>query len=396
MVNITQLLQMMVQKEASDLFFTAGARISMKIDGTLRPISLPELTPETSKQLAYALLTEEQIRQFEATNEMNLGYGIPNLGRFRVNIFRQRGSVAMVIRRLPSVIPSVEELGLPAVLERLAREHRGLVLVVGATGSGKTTTMAAMIDHRNSCMGGHILTVEDPIECVFKHKKSIVNQREVGADTLSYDNALVNALREAPDMIMIGEIRTRETMEQVINYANTGHLCLSTLHAINSHQALTRVLNFFPLETRATVMFDLASSLLAIVAQRLVRTKEGHRIPAVEVFIADYHIRQLIREGRLDEIQDVIEKGITDDMQSFDQAVVKLYKAGKISYEEAQANADSPRQLHLLIHSAAGDALLPQDSTRPAGRGEDSAASLPDIEFPSLQELAGTNAGDVQ
>jgi twitching motility protein PilU len=385
MVNMLQLLQLMTQKQASDLFFTAGARISMKVDGNLRPISLPELTPATSKQLAYELMTEEQIRQFETNHEMNLGYGVPNLGRFRVNIFRQRGSVAMVIRRLPTIIPTIAELELPEVLERLALEHRGLVLVVGATGSGKTTTMAAMIDHRNSTIGGHILTVEDPIECVFKHKKSLVNQREVGSDTQSYDAALVNALREAPDMIMIGEIRTRETMEQVINYANTGHLCMSTLHTINSHQALIRVLNFFPLDTRATVLFDLASCLVAIVAQRLVRTVDGHRVPAVEIFMADYHIRQLIREGRLDEIQDVIEKGVTDEMQSFDQAVVKLYKAGRITYEEAQANADSPRQLHLLIHAVGAESRM-ADMERVAQPGSgDAAASLPDIEFPPLQ-----------
>jgi len=381
---MAQLLQLMVQKEASDLFLTAGARVSMKVDGNLRPISLPELTPETSKQLAYEIMSEEQIRQFEATSEMNLGYGVPGLARFRVNVFRQRGSVAAVIRRLPTTIPTISELDLPPILEQLALEHRGLILVVGATGSGKTTTMASMIDHRNSRMGGHILTVEDPIECVFKHKKSIVNQREVGSDTQSYDNALVNALREAPDMIMIGEIRTKETMEQVIAYSNTGHLCMSTLHTINSHQALVRAVNFFPLDARPTVLFDLASCLVAIVAQRLVRTVDGHRVPAVEVFMADYHIRQLIREGRLDEIQDVIEKGVTDEMQSFDQAVVKLYKAGKITYEEAQANADSPRQLHLLIHSAGSDSRMPQsEDSMPRRTGGDAAATLPDIEFPA-------------
>lgn len=386
MVSMAQLLQLMVQKQASDLFITAGARISMKVDGNLRPISLPELTPETSKQLAYEIMTEEQIRQFEATNEMNLGYGVPSLARFRVNVFRQRGSVAAVIRRLPTTIPSISELELPPILEQLALEHRGLILVVGATGSGKTTTMASMIDHRNSNMGGHILTVEDPIECVFKHKKSIVNQREVGSDTQSYDNALVNALREAPDMIMIGEIRTKETMEQVIAYANTGHLCMSTLHTINSHQALVRAVNFFPLDARPTVLFDLASCLVAIIAQRLVRTVDGHRVPAVEVFMADYHIRQLIREGRLEEIQDVIEKGVTDEMQSFDQAVVKLYKAGRITYEEAQANADSPRQLHLLIHSAGAESRMPQGGeSTPRRSGGDAANSLPDIEFPAIE-----------
>jgi len=382
MANMVQLLQLMVQKEASDMFFTAGARPSMKIDGHLRPISLPELTPESARELAYELMNEAQITQFEATNEMNLGYGLPGLARFRVNVFRQRGSVGMVIRRLPTQIPSISDLDLPEVLENLALMHRGLILVVGATGSGKTTTMAAMIDHRNSRMAGHILTVEDPIEVAFKHKKSIVNQREVGSDTESYERALVNALREAPDLIMIGEIRTRETMEQVISYANTGHLCISTLHTINSHQALVRALNFFPLESRPSVLFDLASCLVAIVAQRLVRTVDGGRVPAVEIFMADYHIRQLIREGRLEEIQDVIEKGGSEDMQSFDQAVVKLYKAGRITYEEAQANADSPRQLHLLIHSSSGENLGPK--TRENQGGNTAASTLPDIEFPTL------------
>lgn len=381
MLNIDQLLLAMAQKEASDIFFSAGARISMKINGIMRPISsLPELTPDDVRELAYSLMTPEQIRNFEATREANFGHSLNNAGRYRVNVFRQRGSVAMVIRRLSSVVPSLDQLSLPPVLERLALEHRGLLLVVGATGSGKSTSMASMIEHRNARMAGHILTIEDPIEFTYRNKKSIVNQREVGVDTDSYEIALMNALREAPDMIMIGEVRDRETMQQVINYANTGHLCLSTLHSINSHQALTRVLNFFPLEVRNTVLFDLASCLLGIIAQRLVRTVDGNRTPVVEVFIADYHMRQLIREGRLDDIKDAIEKGFSDEMQSFDQAIVKLYKEGRITYEEAQANADSPRQLHLLINGSEAPSGGMMDPMMEA----ELAASLPDIDLPTL------------
>lgn len=386
-VNVNQLLQAMVQKEASDLFFSAGARVSMKIDGVLRPIALPELTAETAQQLAYALMNEEQIRRFEAQRELNFGYGLPGVGRFRVNVFRQRGAVAMVVRRLSTTIPSLAELGLPKVLERLALERRGLILVVGATGSGKSTTLASMIDYRNTTSPGHILTVEDPIEFVHRHKKSIVNQREIGTDTESYETALVNALREAPDVILIGEIRDRATMQHVINFANTGHLCLSTLHSINSHQALTRIVNFFPLENRQTVLFDLAACLIGIVSQRLVRTVKGGRVPAVEVFIADYHMKQMIREGRLDEIKDMMESATSEDMQTFDQAIVKLYKAGIIDYEEAQANADSPRQLHLLIHGS-GEFRFEGRATdeRAAGAGQASAAaaSLPEIELPPI------------
>jgi twitching motility protein PilU len=338
----------MVRKQASDLFITAGARISLKIDGRLLPTSQPQLTP-------YELMTPEQIRRFVETREMNFGYGIAGVGRFRVNVFRQRGAVAMVARHLPANVPAIAELGLPPVLERLALERRGLVLVVGAAGSGKTSTMAAMIEHRNTRMDGHILTVEDPIEYVFQHKKSLVNQREVGTDTDSYDVALINGLRESPDMIMIGEIRERNTMEQVISYANTGHFCLSTLHAINSYQALTRIISFFPLETRKAVLFDLSSCLVGIVAQRLVRTQEGVRVPAVEVFTVNYHMRELIREGKMDDIREIIEKGRMDEMQSFDFALMRLYRGGRISFDEARTHSDSPRQLHLLAESAAED-----------------------------------------
>ncbi|NCS66380.1 MAG: type IV pili twitching motility protein PilT [Hydrogenophilales bacterium CG03_land_8_20_14_0_80_62_28] len=381
MVNIAQLLQVMARMDASDLFFSAGARVSIKIEGLIRPIASPELTPEDVHILAYSIMSQEQIRRFEANWEMNFGYGASGLGRFRVNVFRQRGAVAMVIRRLSANIPELADLGLPPVLSQLAMARRGMILVVGATGSGKSTTMASMVSHRNARQADHILTIEDPVEFVFKHQKSIVNQREVGTDTESYQSALLNALRESPDMIMVGEIRERETMQEVINFSNTGHLCLSTLHAINAHQALTRMLNFFPLENRSTVLFDLAACLLGIVGQRLVRCTDGHRVPVVEVFIADYHMKQLIREGRLDELKDMMERGGSESMQSFDQAIIKLYQTGRIDFEEAKANVDSPRQFHLLAYGEAGGAALSVEATDPtASRCQ--SEPLPAIEMP--------------
>lgn len=382
MASIVQLLHSMVQKQASDLFVTAGARISLKIDGRVLPTSLPELTAETARELAYELMSPEQIRSFEATREMNFGYGIPGVGRFRINVFRQRGAVAMVVRHLSSDVPAISDLGLPQVLERLALERRGLLLVVGATGSGKTSTMASMIEHRNARMDGHILTVEDPVEYVFRHRKSLVNQREVGTDTDSYDIALMNALRESPDMIMVGEIRDRNTMEQVISYANTGHFCLSTLHAINSYQALTRIISFFPLESRAPILFDLASCLVGIVAQRLVRTQAGARVPAVEVFTVNYHMRELIKEGKLGEIREIIEKGRTDELQSFDYALLRLYREGRISFDEAKANSDSPRQLHLLADSADEEEMSVSAPPKPGRPLEDLVFDLPTIDLP--------------
>ncbi|MDD3528284.1 MAG: PilT/PilU family type 4a pilus ATPase [Gallionellaceae bacterium] len=376
MVDIVKLLQLMADKEASDLFFTAGTPVHIKIEGVVQPVDAEALRLDDVRTLAYSLMNEEQVRRFESAWEMNFGYGLQGAGRFRVNVFRQRGAVAMVIRRLSMRIPGLDELGLPAMLADMANERRGLILVVGASGSGKSTTLASMLSTRNASTPGHILTIEDPIEYIFRHQQSIVNQREVGTDTESYATALLNALRESPDVIMIGEIRDRATMQEVINFANTGHLCLSTLHAINAHQALTRIVNLFPLETRATVLFDLAACMLGIVGQRLVRGVDGRRIPAVEVFVADYHMKQLIRDGRLDEIKDMMERGGHEQMQSFDQAIVKLYKEGRIGLEEARANADSPRQFHLLVHGEAADG---QEAGMPSGGRATTA--LPEIEM---------------
>lgn len=395
MASIVQLLHAMAQKEASDLFITAGARVSLKIDGRVRPTSLPEVTPESARELAYELMTPEQVQRFEATREMNFGYGIAGVGRFRFNVFQQRGAVALVVRRLSSEVPTIAQLGIPPVLERLSLERRGLLLVVGATGSGKTSTMASMIEHRNQRMEGHILTVEDPIEYVYRHKKSLVNQREVGTDTDSYDIALMNALREAPDMIMVGEIRDRRTMEQVISYANTGHFCLSTLHAINAYQALVRVITFFPQDARAAVLFDLATCLTGIVAQRLVRTRSGERVAAVEVFGVNYHVRELIRDGKLDEIREIIEKGRSDDMQSFDYALIQLVRAGRIDFDEARINSDSPRQLHLLAEQGEGDpgGRLVDTPPVPQGEEDDPGLELPRIDLPADLSMSGARRG---
>ena len=283
---------------------------------------------------------------------MNFGYGIPDVGNFRVNVFRQRGAVAMVIRYIPSIIPNIDELGVPPVMKDMAMEKRGLVLIVGATGSGKSTTLAAMIDHRNSSKSGHILTIEDPIEFVYQHKKSIVNQREVGLDTQSFGNALVNAMREAPDMILIGEIRDKESMQHAMTYAQTGHLCLSTLHANNSYHAMNRIINFFPHEARPSLLLDLSISLKCVVSQRLVRGVDGKRVPAVEVLMNTTHISELIKNGDVDQIKEAMEKSLTPGSQTFEQSLYKLYKSGRITLEEAMANSDSATNLSWLVNNA--------------------------------------------
>lgn len=351
-MDIIPLLKLMAEKRASDLFFSAGTRINIKIEGVCRPINMPELDAASSKQAAYSLMNEAQIKTFEATSEMNFGYAIPDVANFRVNVFRQRGAVAMVIRYIPSTIPNIDDLGVPPVMKDMAMEKRGLVLIVGATGSGKSTTLAAMIDHRNSSKSGHILTIEDPIEFVYQHKKSVVNQREVGLDTQSFGNALVNAMREAPDMILIGEIRDKESMQHAMTYAQTGHLCLSTLHANNSYHAMNRIINFFPHEARPSLLLDLSISLKCVVSQRLVRGVDGKRVPAVEVLMNTTHIAELIKNGNVDEIKEAMEKSLTPGSQTFEQSLYKLYKSGKITLEEAMTNSDSATNLSWLVNNA--------------------------------------------
>ena len=345
------LFKLMAEKQASDMFFTAGAPIQIKINGVVMPVNAQVLDPASVKKIAYDVMSEEQAKEYEKTLEMNFAVGRADLGSFRLNIFRQRGAVAIVIRFIKPDIPSIEELKLPPVCKDIVMEKLGMVLIVGSTGSGKSTTMAAMIDYRNSTRTGHILTIEDPMEFVYKHKKSIVNQREVGMDTLSYNNALISAMREAPDLLMIGEIRDQPTLQSALLFAQTGHLCLSTLHANNSYHALNRIINFFPREAREALLADLAISLKCVISQRLVRGKDGSRIPAVEIMLNTAHISDLIKNGAMGEIKDAMEQSLAPGSQTFEQALFNLYATGQITLENALASSDSPTNLHWLINN---------------------------------------------
>ncbi len=353
-MDITDYLKLMVKYEASDLYFTVGAPVSAKIFGILKPLEKTTMAAGQVKALAYSLMSEEQRAMFEIKPEMNLAHSAPGLGRFRVNIFKQRNQAAMVIRHIKTQIPSAEALGLPTVLKKIIMQKRGLVLFVGGTGSGKSTSLAALIDYRNANTAGHIITIEDPIEFIHNHKKSIVNQREVGLDTDSYEDALVNTLRQAPDVILIGEIRDRETMEHAIAFAETGHLAISTLHANNANQALDRIINFFPEERRNQLLMDLSLNVRAFVSQRLIPTVDGKRTVAVEVMLGTPLIQDLILKGEVHAIKEIMEKSTNLGMQTFDQALFDLYKAGKISLEEALRNADSQNNLRLKISLSEG------------------------------------------
>ncbi|WP_455217396.1 PilT/PilU family type 4a pilus ATPase, partial [Kaarinaea lacus] len=334
-MEISDYLKLMVKYEASDLYFTVGAPVSAKIHGTLKPLEKSTLPAGRAKALAYEIMNEEQIAQFELKPEMNLAHSVPGVGRFRVNVFMQRSQAAMVIRHIQTNIPSSEALGLPPVLKKIIMQKRGLVLFVGGTGSGKSTSLAALIDHRNANTSGHIITIEDPIEFVHHHKKSIVNQREVGLDTDCYEDALVNTLRQAPDVILIGEIRNRETMEHAIAFAETGHLAISTLHANNSNQALDRIINFFPEDRRNQLLMDLSLNVRAFISQRLIPTVDGKRAVAVEVMLGTPLIQDLILKGDVHGIKEIMEKSRNLGMQTFDQALYDLHKEGKITLEEA-------------------------------------------------------------
>ncbi len=351
--DISAYLQLMVKKQASDLYFSTGSKVLIKIEGQCMPIGDTVLPPGAVRQIAYQMMNDRQLAEFERDLEMNLGLSVSGVGRFRVNVFRQRGEVSMVVRYVKNDIPSIEELGLPPILKQFAMIKRGLVLMVGATGSGKSTSLAAMIDYRNTHTAGHILTIEDPIEFLHSHKRSVVNQREIGVDTLSYANALVNALREAPDVILIGEIRDRETMESAINYAETGHLCLATLHANNANQTLDRVINFFPDSAHRQLLLDLSLNLRGIVSQRLIQGAErSKRVVAVEVMLNTPYIAQLIQEGQIPEIKNIMGKGTDQGMQTFDQALFTLYSEGRITLDDALDNADSRNDLALRIRMA--------------------------------------------
>ncbi|HET9403414.1 MAG TPA: PilT/PilU family type 4a pilus ATPase [Burkholderiales bacterium] len=363
---VTPLFKLMADKQASDMFFTAGAPIQIKINGVVMPINSQVLDPEQCKKICYELMTEAQVKEFESLHEMNFAQSAGELGNFRVNIFRQRNTVAMVIRFVKPDVPAFDSLGLPPILKEVIMEKLGLILVVGSTGSGKSTTMASMIDYRNSNRTGHILTVEDPVEFAFKHKKSIVNQREVRVDTQSYSNALISAMREAPDLIMIGEIRDQPTLQSCLLFAQTGHLCMSTLHANNSYNALNRIINFFPREARDSLLADLATALRAVISQRLIRTTDGRRIPAVEVLLNTKHIQDLITKGDLSLIKDALEQSLSPGSQSFEQALFYLINSGKVSVDEAMAHSDSPTNLHWLLNNAPKSTGAPPTSAQSA------------------------------
>lgn len=347
-------LKILVQHDGSDLYLTCGAPPAAKFQGTLKPLENIKLNNERLKEIADSIMDNDQRSSFEHVPEMNLAISEEGIGRFRVNIFKQRNSYALVIRNIKVDIPNADALGLPKILKDKIMEKRGLILFVGGTGSGKSTSLAALLDYRNSNSSGHIITIEDPIEYIHPHKKSLVNQREVGVDTLSYEDALKNTLRQAPDVILIGEIRSQETMEHALAFAETGHLCLSTLHANNANQALDRIINFFPEERRNQLLLDLSLNLQAFVSQRLVPTIEGKRVAAIEILLGSKLVSDLIQKGEVHAIKEAMEKSENIGMQTFDSHLMRLYKSGVISLEEALRNSDSPNNLKLKINLSEG------------------------------------------
>lgn len=354
MSGITNYLKVLAKHDGSDLYLSTGAPPSAKFNGELKPLAKQPLPAGVIKKLAYELMNEEQISDFEHKPEMNMALSEPGVGRFRINIFKQRNEISMVIRNIKTDIPNLNDLGLPEVLKSMIMKKNGLILFVGGTGSGKSTSLAALIDYRNSNSKGHIITIEDPIEFVHNHKKSIINQREVGVDTDSYEDALKNTLRQAPDVILIGEIRDSETMEHALAFAETGHLAISTLHANNANQALDRIINFFPEERHKQVLNDLSLNLRAFVSQRLIPTIDNKRCAAIEILLGTPMISDLIKKGQVAEIKEVMEKSEGIGMQTFDNALIKLFNAGRISKDMAVKNADSENNVRLKIELADG------------------------------------------
>ena len=348
-MDITPYLKLMVEKEASDLFLTTDSPVKVKMEGKATSVGKTILTGELTKAAAYGIMTEKQIAEFEDRLECDFAIPLADQARFRVNVFRQRGEVGMVLRRIPNEIPTIAQLGVPEILSEMIMNKRGLILMVGGTGSGKSTTLAAMINHRNEHMSGHILTIEDPVEFSHPNLKAIVNQREVGVDTQSYANALKASLREAPDVILIGEIRDRTTMEAALELANTGHLAISTLHANNANQAMERVINMFPQDMHKQLFMDLSLNIRAVVSQRLVLAVDGKRTAAIEILVNTPHIQELILKGDIDELKVAMAESGQRGMQTFDAALFNLYKEGRIELEEALNNADSRTNLENKI-----------------------------------------------
>ncbi|SMC19387.1 twitching motility protein PilU [Andreprevotia lacus DSM 23236] len=351
-MNLLPFFKLMAEHKASDLFLSAQSPVIIKIGGNCRPVNNQVLNAEHVQQLVYQLMTPKQIADFERDLESNFAISVPGVGRYRINVFRARGAVAMVARYIRVDPPSLKELRIPEVLQELVMQKHGIILMVGATGSGKSSTMAAMLNYRNENHAGHILTLEDPVEFMHPHKKSLFNQREVGLDTKSYGEALKNAMREAPNVLMIGEIRDQETMLHAMQYAQAGHLCLSTLHANNSYHSMSRIVNFFPQDAREALLYDLSTSLKAIVSQRLVRTTDGRLVPAVEIMLNTPRIAELIRNGQLSEIKEAMEQSLTDGSVTFEQALFRLYSSGEIELDEALHNADSATNLSWMINNA--------------------------------------------
>ncbi|MGE0520705.1 MAG: PilT/PilU family type 4a pilus ATPase [Candidatus Binatia bacterium] len=347
--DIRSLLREMVARGASDLYVTVDSPPVLRVEGFNQALPGDPLTSTEVEALANSLMTERQRAAFEDAMEMNVGISSSQLGRFRVNVFRQRGAVGVVVRQIKTTIPTIDELGLPPPLKDVVLSKRGLVLVTGATGSGKSTTLAAMIDWRNANTAGHIVTVEDPIEFMHPHRSCLVTQREIGFDTQSYANALKNALRQAPDVILIGEVRDRETMEAAITFADTGHLCLATLHSNNANQAIERIMNFFPLERHQEIFLQLSLNLRAIISQRLIPGLNGRRVAALEILIDTPYVKDLIKKGEVDTIKEAMERSTQEGGQTFDQALFQLYRDGRIDTEQALANADSANNLRIQI-----------------------------------------------